>query len=79
MVERGYKMNCLVDSNLGAAYEIRFQSLFNEGRAMSFPCDAQGSVTLDSLTERARNNYLYARAVVGREYAYPSVRHSSVL
>lgn len=72
-------MNCLVDANLGAAYEIRFQSLFNEGRAMSFPCDAQGTVTLDSLTERARNNYLYARAVVGREYAYPSVRQNSVL
>jgi len=70
-------MNCLVDSNLGAAYEIRYQSLSNEGLAVSFPCDAQGTVLLDSLTERARNNYLYARAVVGREYAYPSVRPSA--
>ena len=57
-----------------AAYEIRFQSLFNEGRALSFPCDAQGQVALDQLSERARDNYLYARAVVGREYAYPSVQ-----
>ena len=70
-------MNCLVDSNLGAAYEIRYQPLSNEGRAMSFPCDSQGAVSLDSLTERARNDYLYARAVVGREYAYPSVRQSA--
>ena len=69
-------MNCPGDSILGAAYEIRFQSLFNEGRAVSFPCDAQGTVQLDSLSERARNNYLYARAVVGREYAYPSIRPS---
>ena len=58
------------------SYEIRFQSLFNEGRALSFPCDAEGHVTLDSLSERARDNYLYARAVVGREYAFPCVRMS---
>lgn len=54
-------------------YEIRFQSLFHEGRALCFPCDDQGHVALDSLSERARDNYLYARAVVGREYAYPRV------
>ena len=28
---------------------------------------------MDALSERARNNYLYARAVVGREYAAPAV------
>ena len=59
---------------MNASHEIRFQSLFHEGRALSFPCDAQGRVTLDLLSERARDNYLYARAVVGREYAYPCVR-----
>lgn len=58
-------------------YEIRFQSLFNEGRALSFPCDAEGHVVLDSLSDRARDNYLYARAVVGREYAFPYVRESA--
>ena len=56
-----------------AGYEIRFQSLFNEGRALTFPCDAQGRVELDALSDRARTNYLYARAVVGREYAVPAV------
>jgi hypothetical protein len=55
------------------SYEIRFQSLFNEGRALSFPCDSEGHVVLDSLSDRARDNYLYARAVVGREYAFPCV------
>ena len=54
-------------------YEIRFQSLFRPGRALTFPCDAQGRVQLDSLSDRARDNYLYARAVVGREFAYPAV------
>ena len=54
-------------------YEVRFQSLFNEGRALTFPCDAAGHVEMDALSERARNNYLYARAVVGLEYATPAV------
>jgi hypothetical protein len=41
---------------------------------LSFPCDEQGHVAMDSLSDRARENYLYARAVIGREYAYPLVR-----
>ena len=59
---------------MNASFEIRFQSLFNEGRALSFPCDEQGQVSMDSLSDRARETYLYARAVIGREYAYPLVR-----
>jgi hypothetical protein len=54
-------------------YEIRFQSLYNEGRALIFPCDEQGHVEMDALSEKARMNYLYARAVVGREFAAPAV------
>jgi hypothetical protein len=55
-------------------FELRFQSLFNEGRALAFPCDAEGHVDLDALSERARHNYLYARTVVGREFATPAVQ-----
>jgi hypothetical protein len=54
-------------------FELRFQSLFHQGRALAFPCDAQGHVHLDSLSDRARENYLYARAVIGREYSVPAV------
>ncbi|WP_418320257.1 hypothetical protein [Piscinibacter sakaiensis] len=61
-----------------ACFELRFQSLFSEGRALSFPCDDGGHVPLDSLSERARTNYLYARAVVGREFAVPVVRPACV-
>jgi hypothetical protein len=57
-------------------FELRFQSLFSEGRALAFPCDRGGLVQIDLLSERARLNYLYARAVVGREYAVPVVRCS---
>lgn len=56
-----------------AGFELRFQSLFHQGRAMAFPCDAGGHVDLDALSEHARENYLYARAVIGREYAVPAV------
>ena len=56
------------------AFEIRFQSLFNEGRGLAFPCDAAGHVDLDALSERGRSNYLYAQAMVGREFATPDVR-----
>jgi hypothetical protein len=52
-------------------FQIRFASLFQEGRAMAFPCDDEGRVNLDELSERARCNYLFARAMVGREYATP--------
>ena len=53
--------------------ELRFVSLFHPGRALAFPCDARGRVELDGLSEPARRNYFYARTVVGREFASPSV------
>lgn len=56
-----------------SAYELHFPSLAGTGRALSFPCDANGSVHMDSLSERARNNYLVARALTGRDYGWPSV------
>ena len=57
-------------------FEVRFQSLFHEGRAMAFPCDSCGVVSLDALSEKARKNYLFARGMVGREYAMPLVQEN---
>ena len=56
------------------SFALCFRSLFHEGRALAFPCDAQGRVNLDALSERARINYLYARISVGREFAAPAVQ-----
>ncbi len=53
---------------------LRFQSLFDSGRGFAFPCDPAGHVDLNRLSDRERDNYLYARAVVGRELATPAVR-----
>jgi len=57
--------------------ELRFQSLFDAGRFYAFPCDARGNVDMDSLSDKARENYLYARAVIGREFSYPAVTVSA--
>jgi len=68
-----------IPTSAGAAgFEIRFQSLFHPGRAVSFPCDAQGCVHLDALSERAGQAYLRARALVGRDYAAPAVLASDL-
>jgi hypothetical protein len=58
----------------GPRYELRFRALFSEGRGWSFPCDATGHVDMDAMSERARNNYMFARAVIGIEVAAPCVQ-----
>jgi len=55
------------------SYEIRFQSLFKEGRALSFPCDREGRVNLDHANDRLRSSYMFARSMLGREYAMPVI------
>lgn len=59
------------------SHELRYRSLFIVGRSLVFPCDSEGHVPLDMLSKRALENYLYARAMVGREYAFPSVNAST--
>lgn len=57
-------------------YELRFRSLFREGRAYSFPCDARGQVAVGALSERAMCSYAYVRAMVGHEFCAPQVEVS---
>jgi hypothetical protein len=60
------------------AFRLCFRSLFDNGRGYAFPCDGEGRVDLDELSENARNNYLYARAMVGRELATPAVESAEM-
>lgn len=53
-----------------ASFQLRFESLFNPGRALTFPCDECGKVELDSLSARAAQ--LPVRPRRGR----PRVRHT---
>jgi len=67
-------MNVLkTDSRGPASYELRFQSLHDAGFAYAFPCDAAGHVDMDGLTDAARENYLFARIVVGHDVAASAV------
>ncbi|MEO8124010.1 MAG: hypothetical protein ABI633_08175 [Burkholderiales bacterium] len=64
------------ESGSSGSFEMRFNSLFRAGMALAFPCDEQGHVDLDDLPPRARDNYLFARAMVGRDFDVPSVERA---
>jgi hypothetical protein len=61
------------DSSSAACYQIRFEPLQTAARALTFRCDVHGHVELDALGETARIEYLFARALVGRDFARPSI------
>ena len=54
-----------------ASAELRFIHRRNDRKSLAFPCDAAGRVDLDALDERRRNQYLFARALMGRDYSFP--------
>ncbi|MDE1950287.1 MAG: hypothetical protein KGL43_21955 [Burkholderiales bacterium] len=60
-------------SSCATHYELRYTNLFNAGRGYVFPCDATGHVDIAGLSDRCRDNYLYARVVVGHELSLPTV------
>jgi hypothetical protein len=57
--------------------ELRFLPITESMRSLAFPCDIEGHVDLDALGERERNAYLFARALMGRHYAFPVVGPST--
>jgi hypothetical protein len=61
------------EARLDSRFELRFNSLFRQGQALSFPCDAQGQVDLDALSDRLRLNYFYAHTLIGRDFSMPAV------
>lgn len=56
-----------------SSFQLHFQPLVDTRPAYVFPCDGAGQVDLDALGARSLNDYLYARAVVGCEFARPKV------
>jgi hypothetical protein len=64
--------------NTATRYELCFQPLLPDGRGCVFACDCDGHVDMDAMGERSRLNYLYARTVIGREFARPAVRASDL-
>jgi len=70
---------CAVDERGNAAgaissrFELLYRSVSTHRCGYAFPCDAEGRVELDELSERARENYFYARAMVGLDLMHPEV------
>jgi hypothetical protein len=67
-------MNLTAKPDSAVDFELRFASLFDQGRGYAFPCDAQGHVDMDTLSARALTNYLCARTLIGRDFAAPRVQ-----
>lgn len=66
-------MDASITAHADRQYELCFRSLSDPSQALGFPCDANGRVDLDTLSERVRIAYFYARTVIGREFAMPAV------
>ena len=54
-------------------FELRFAATGPGGHDYVFPCDEHGLVDLDTLPERDRTEYFFARALIGRDVARPVV------
>lgn len=50
-------------------YELRFEPLRERREALAFPCDESGRADMDAMDNVTRNQYLFARALVGRDYS----------
>ena len=57
----------------GGRFELRFAATGPHGHDYVFPCDEHGLVDLDTLSERDRTEYFFARALMGRDVARPVV------
>ena len=55
------------------AFELRFDPLVDKQAPLSFPCDARGQVDLDELCDRSRCDYMFAHALIGRNFTVPVV------
>jgi len=47
--------------------------LSKPGSGYAFPCDASGTVDLDTLSETGRSHYFFARTLIGSEFYMPKV------
>ncbi|MEY4561369.1 MAG: hypothetical protein RLZZ618_646 [Pseudomonadota bacterium] len=63
--------NASSPSHCSTRCELHYHSMGHD--TLCFPCDEAGHVDLDGLSERERIDYLYARAMVGREVSRPEM------
>lgn len=57
-----------------ATHLLHFEPLTVGDTGLDVPCDPQGRVGLDALGDKLRNDYFFARTLIGRLFAAPTVR-----
>ena len=55
---------------------LHFEPLSAQSAGLDIPCDPQGRVGLDALGDKLRNDYFFARALIGLLFARPTVRQA---
>jgi len=66
-------MDTVITACPACQFELRFAAACPGGHDYAFPCDACGQVDLNTLPERARCDYFFARAMVGHDVVRPVV------
>ena len=61
-------------SSVPSTHLLHFEPLTAGDAGLDIPCDPQGRVGLDALGEKLRNDYFFARTLIGRLFAAPTVR-----
>ena len=61
-------------SKAEATHLLHFEPLTGGDAGLDIPCDPLGRVGLDALGEKLRNDYFFARTLIGRLFAAPTVR-----
>ena len=59
-----------------ATHLLHFEPLTAGDAGLDIPCDPSGRVGLDALGDKLRNDYFFARTLIGRLFAAPIVRHA---
>lgn len=57
-----------------ATHLLHFEPLTLGDAGLDIPCDPQGRVGLDALGDKLRNDYFFARTLIGRLFSAPTVR-----
>ncbi|MGM9484005.1 hypothetical protein ACS5PN_22610 [Roseateles sp. NT4] len=55
---------------------LHFEPLSAQSAGLDIPCDPQGRVGLDALGDKLRNDYFFARALIGRLFDKPIVKQA---
>jgi hypothetical protein len=63
-------------NDIAQDFELRFNALTSSGRALALACDKRGTVDLNAVSDRARSNYLFACALLGRKFSVPAVQRA---